>query len=195
MPITQDKNAPRVILVTLAVIMFVTVMVIVVLKTAMPKGFKIRTYDEGYAEGFKKARASIANGPCGGMMGRAQNITLSGTVTNVGSSSLAFSAIGLIVDPSVDGVSSDRTVNVGPTTKIKFHLLKPDAVLAAEMRTYQDAVRNNPKSNPQPPAPYKEVSGKLSDIKPNDHVTVWGDQNQDLTTVDPINASKIVIVK
>jgi hypothetical protein len=193
MPISQDKSAPRIILVTLAVTLFVTLMVIVIVQTAFPKP-KIRTYADGYREGFIQARSLILSTPAGVMMSQAKEL-LSGTVKSINASSLTFTAVGLIIDPKIDGVGFERTINVSTDTNIKLRTSKTGEELAKEMNEYQAAVKANPSANLKPPIPYNENSIKLSDIKPNDRLSVWGEKNQDLTTIDPINASLIVITK
>jgi hypothetical protein len=207
MPTSQDKSAPRIILSTLAVIMFVTVMVIVILQTAFPK-MNIKTYDDGYKDGFNIARDLSANTNTGAMKNLGRT-SLLGTVNDVYASSLTFTASGLVLDPKVDGVSSVRTVNIGSQTSVYVYVPKTTQELVAETTTYQDAMAAFQKtakpnvgtstssvlSTPTPPAPFKQVKGKISDIVSGDQISVTGEKNQDLTTVDPINALKIVIIQ
>jgi hypothetical protein len=203
MPI-KDTSASRTILVTLAVIMFISVMAFVVLQNMLPKGTRlIRSYDDGYIDGFTKARdlAKSAWRPAAppSMSSTSSQTTISGTVNNVGSSTFTITAKSLVLDERVDGVGLERTIKITKNTKIITLQMKPGDAITKENEKYREAIKaeTDPmkRSAIRPPSSLAEVPITFSDISAGDTVIVTGEMGIDVATVNPIQASRIIVQK
>lgn len=175
-----------------AIIIIAIVLVIVIIQTFGPKKI-IRTYGDGYTDGYTAARnAAYLLAP---QLQPINKSILSGTVTNTSDDSIAFTASGLLMDARVDGVGMDRTAHVTKDTIIvRQEKLTPDEIAQAN-EAFQAKVSNQRtgQTPPTPPAPYKETTIRLSDIKPGDRITVISEKGEDILASKSFNVSKVSV--
>jgi hypothetical protein len=191
----KDASASRRILLIIALCLFVVALSLVILQS-VPGMKLVKTYSDGYKEGFTKAR----------MMAAEQNPSiqmpmsaLNGTVKAVSTDSVSIEAANTFVDKNVDGTGMTRTISVNSQTKIvKDVYLTPDE-FQKQVESFQEAMKTfNPKNGtvqPTSPSPFKEVEAKLSDITVGTSVVAYPSKEiTDVRTLSSFQASKIVIL-
>lgn len=191
-PLSQPKNASRSLLTILAVIVFVTAMVLVILQNMGPAGGSgklIRGYEDGYADGFRDARAQS------GAPALKESSILSGKVTSVEASSVTFNTEGLVLNERVDGVSNTRTANVTSETKIVLVENLPSEETEAAQKSFQRAMANLKAGDtpPTPPSSFKETAILLSDIKEGDTISVQAAPDENILPLSSFNVVKISV--
>lgn len=189
-----EKSASRYILVTLAVVLFVTAMVLVILQNTSFKslGLGIKTYDDGYVDGFTKARELALQA---GLHSIPNRLALSGMVTDIASGSVTFTALGLVMDERVDDVGLTRAAYVTKDTVIVSLSLRP----AEEMQKLQQAFAEQigtlkpGSSPPSPPNPFFEKKIALTDVQAGDLVTAFSTGQEDVTGAESFYASRLEV--
>lgn len=197
MPAHIEKSASRYILVSLAVLLFITAMILVILQSSYFRNLQVgafKTYADGYADGFTKARALAY---ASGFPRSEARTSLSGSVKSVGSSDVTFEITGLILDEAVDDAGLTRTAYATKDTKITLlQRLSPDEISRKQNEYAAKLSKLKPSDPvPAPPATYTESAIALSDIKPNDAITVMSVNNQDLLPLDTFYASKTSVTR
>ncbi|OGL74120.1 hypothetical protein A3E39_03000 [Candidatus Uhrbacteria bacterium RIFCSPHIGHO2_12_FULL_60_25] len=190
----SEKSASRYILVTLAVVLFVTAMVLVILQNTSFKttGFGIKTYGDGYVDGFTKARELASQA---GLPSLPTRQALSGTITDVATDSVTFTAMGLVMDERVDGVGLTRAAYVTKDTVIVLMSLRP----AEEMQKLQQAFAEQMGklkpggSPPTPPSPFVAKEIALTDVQTGDLVTAFSTNQEDVARAESFYASRLEI--
>jgi hypothetical protein len=173
--IKPANSASRLIMAALAAILAITALVLVLLQTVLPSlsGNKpllaIKTYDEGYKEGFRNARELSGN--AGALRERS---TLTGTVTAISGSNITFTASGLIVDERADGVGLTRTVTVGAETRVL-------------LRERAEAPQTRGSS------PYETRAISVNEIKVGDLITVTATEDADLSLIASFTPATIEV--
>jgi hypothetical protein len=187
----DDPNASRRILLIIALCLFVVALSLVIIQSVGPSSLKIKTYTDGYSEGFNKARKeAAAMNPA--LMG--QRTMLAGRVTGISGNTLLVEVSGLITDKNVDGVGNVRTVVATKDTQLESVVQLSTAEMAKQQQEFIAKLSSikpgSPTSATVPPAPIKTEKIVLSDLKIGDMVSIYSG-GTDLSTLKTINASKI----
>jgi hypothetical protein len=122
--------------------------------------------------------------------------SLTGTVTDVSGDTISFTT-SLLLDEAVDGVGDERkAVVTGDTTVVVMERLS-DEVFAQLQQTFFTQLQNRGANDmpPLPPSQYREVTGSLSDIAPGDMITVMGTEGEDLSLVEKVAATRVIVMK
>jgi len=190
----NQQTASRRILLIVALCLFIVALALVIIQSIPGSNLKIKTYADGYAEGFNKARdMAKAQSP---MLTETRNI--SGMVTAKNGDSITVEDPNLFVDERVDGVGSTRTVNIDTNTRIIRRTRLSEEEFQKKIATFQAAsqgldLRSNA-APPAPPSPFAETSATLNDIMVGDHVLVTPNaEGLDITTTETFTASIITI--
>jgi hypothetical protein len=187
------RSASRYIMASLVLILFITVMLLVILRSfASPASSPgpFRTYNDGYADGFNAARTSIAR-----IM--PQNLTepslLHGVVMHVDKNGFTMRTDGLIQDSRVDGIRSDRIVYVTADTRITLSTRVPDTVFAEQLSQHLDAQKERIADSVPlaPPNPYATSRIALDGLIVGDRVAVRSRTYGDLATAPTIDATEV----
>lgn len=169
----SDANASRRLILILALFFFIIALSLIIIQSLSGSPKLIRSYADGYADGFKKARAMAEQR----MPNIGQSVrVLTGKVASVGNDSITVNAENVYVDEAVDGVGMVRTIVIGSDTKIiQIQPLSQEEIRQASMDFQNKMKAYDPKSGTPPPAP--NLSGKespltLKDLKPGDRVVI-----------------------
>jgi hypothetical protein len=195
-PAKTNTNATRRLILILALFLFIVALALIIIQSVGGSPKLLRTYSDGYVDGFKKARAFAIER----MPNLAGQRSLYGTVTAVGADSVTVKAENMFVDESVDGVGDTRTIKIAAGTKIvKSQQLSPEETqksrseFEAQLRAY-DAKSETPPPVPSPMT--KDIELALKDISVGDHIAVVSaDGAEDISTVKTITAGKITVMK
>ncbi|HWQ99710.1 MAG TPA: hypothetical protein VN397_02575 [Candidatus Methylomirabilis sp.] len=198
-PYNTEKSASRYILVSLAVILFVTAMVLVILQSSyfrnLQTGFGAgNTYEDGYAKGFSRARDL---GYASGLPRPSEKTVLTGTVESVDDSSVTFTLSGLVLDDAVDEAGLVRTAFVTKDTKITtLTYISPEENTKNQI-AYGEKIRNLAPGSPlpTPPIPYVEAVASFTSLTPGDLITVTSVNGQDLIQLPTFYVSKMAVVQ
>lgn len=161
----QHSSTSRYILTALAIILVITTFILVGLNALnlqqrmsttsvlSPSG----SSNQGYVDGYKAARAKYAALcalPIDNVM------SFSATVKAVSANELTVTALTLDTDPTVDGISNDRTITVSADTKIQKLTDKTPTEMAAET------------SATVPPTPFKISQLQLKDLTVGETISI-----------------------
>ncbi|MFA6099666.1 MAG: hypothetical protein WC750_02160 [Patescibacteria group bacterium] len=148
--------------------------------------FSNQAYENGYKAGYLLAREKykkIAPLPEGAVV-----TSLTGTVTKVEVNQLTLTAENLDTNEFIDNISNDRTVLVNASTTVVSRTF-----LTAEEQVKQLERWSKSGSKNAPPLPYTEKAIKLSDIKPDQKITVMA--NEDIRLKQSFEATQIILTQ
>jgi hypothetical protein len=193
-PAKANANASRRLILILALFLFIIALSLIIIQSIGGGPKLIRTYGDGYADGFKKARAMAIER----MPNLANPMTLSGVVASVGSDGMTIEAKNLFIDEKADGIGTTRTIKVTSDTKIiesqqlsPEEMQKAQADFAASMKIYDP---NSGTPAPIPPSA-KQNPISLKDIVPGDRVVVVPvDGTEDVSLLKTISAKTVKVI-
>jgi hypothetical protein len=192
MPIktSTSSSASRRILVILALTLFIVALVLVIVSSVMPGSSKkgVLSLGGSYAEGYKAAREqAYALG-----VQKLPMTSLTGTIESVSGDTIKIKT-NLFVDQRVDGVGPERTIKSDGSTKIVKQSPKDSAAIQKEQEAFIASMKDLKPGDKTvtPPSMFDEKEIKISDLKTGDMITVTGNGKDDLTLIDPVQASKI----
>ena len=187
---STSSSASRRILVILALILFIVALVLVIISSVLPGSGKKGVISLGgsYAEGYKAAREQAF-----AIVGiqKVPLTTISGTVESVSGDTIKIKT-NIFVDQRIDGVGPERTINVG-SAKIEKQIMKDFSEAQKDQEKFMAAMKDFKPGDKvvEPPRSYDTKEIKPSDLKVGDLIIVIGNGKDDLTLVDPINATSI----
>ncbi len=189
----SDTNASRRVLLIVALCLFVVALSLVIIQSVGPSSLKIKTYSQGYSEGYVKAatQASAIN-PMASMPVPA----LSANIVKINGNTLTVNVTSIMTDKNIDGIGAERQVVVTKDTQISLIApLKPED-LAKQVKTYMAQQRSfkpgAPSAPPMPPSPNATNKITIADLKVGDVIAVYGD-GSDLKNEATITAKAITV--
>lgn len=187
---STSSSASRRILVILALTLFIVALILVIVSSVLPGSGKKGTLSLGgssYAEGYKAAREQAFT------LGMQKMVatSISGTIESISGDTVLIKTT-LFLDKRVDGVGPERTIKTSGAKILKVSM-KDLETIRKEQQAFSAALKDYKTGDSvvQPPSPYDSKEIKVSDLKVGDMITVTGNGKDDLTLVDPINATSI----
>lgn len=190
----STSNTSRRILVVLALLLFIVALILVIVQslTGGTGNSLLKTYDQGYKDGFNEARSMAQDF---GIQQSSQRTSLSGTITEINGNKLTIDASGLFLNDRVDDVGTIRTIVTDENTVITALEEKPASELETEQHAYDREIASfKPSSDsppPIPPSPQQESSISLSDLAVGDIIDIKGGEGENLLPLKTITASSI----
>lgn len=183
---------------SLVVILFITVMLLVILRSlsSSPNSATslFRTYDDGYADGFKAARAfALQAAP----QAAAQPSLLQGVITHVDAGVLTVRSEGFLQNARIDGVPAERLVTVPPNTTITLYTRVSDDVFAKQLATHLNTQQNRDSSAAPlpPPSPYTTSRIQRTDLVVGDRVVIRSAEGVDAATAQTVDAAEMSVFR
>jgi len=161
----------------------------VIVSSVLPGSSKkgVLSLGGSYAEGYKAARdQAYALG-----IQKLPMTSVTGKIESISGDSIKIKTA-IFVDQRVDGVSPERTINASGA-KITKQVMKDAETVQKDQKAFMSALKDVQPGDKvvEPPSPYDSQDIKVSDLKVGDTITITGNGKDDLTLVDPIQATKI----